>query len=90
MFRWIKSLTVGLVALLVLLLGAQSSVLGQQPAEPRILGSVVADGSLYLTTSLGLLAIDAATGIERWRVTTPSRANSQPVVADGKVYFISD
>jgi outer membrane protein assembly factor BamB len=45
---------------------------------------------MYLTTSLGLHAIDLATGTERWRVATPSMANSQPVFVDGVVYFISE
>lgn len=52
-----------------------------------------ADGTLYMTASRVsgeergfLVALDVATGEERWRVDVPGPARVAPVVADGRVY----
>ena len=45
-----------------------------------------ADGSVYVGNNKGLVAMDAATGEERWRLQTGREVYSTPVVADGTVY----
>ncbi|WP_238006533.1 PQQ-binding-like beta-propeller repeat protein [Dactylosporangium sp. AC04546] len=48
---------------------------------------VVANGSIYLSTSTGLQALDAATGQVRWQVASRAGDSWSPAVADGAVYF---
>jgi outer membrane protein assembly factor BamB len=58
------------------------AVIGSSPA--------VADGVVYIGSWDGsLFALDAATGAERWRFTTPedSSPGASPAVADGVVYI---
>jgi outer membrane protein assembly factor BamB len=90
MRAWIKSLLIGLLIIQAMAVGTPGTALAAQPATPIVFGSVVADGSIYLTSTAGLHAIDLSTGAERWRLPTPTRASSHPTVAGGIIYFISD
>ena len=51
-------------------------------------GIAYADGTIYAATGLAeLLAVDAARGKIRWRVSTTTPVHSTPTVADGRVYY---
>lgn len=51
---------------------------------------VVADGTVYLPTGDALVAIDSATGEERWRYVPDDHSRfGSPVVHDGTVYAVS-
>ena len=52
-------------------------------------GLAVADGTLYVSTGFGdLLAVDAATGAERWRQDLDAPGNSAPTVRGDLVYVV--
>lgn len=87
---WITSLAIGFLIAQAVLAAVPSDTLAAQQTGVRTFGSVEANGSLFVTSSLGLHAIDLAAGTERWRVTTPTAASSYPTFADGIVYFIAE
>jgi outer membrane protein assembly factor BamB len=54
-------------------------------------GPVVADGTVYVTSSEGeLLLFDHATGVETRRVPLPGDASTGPVIAGGALYVLTD
>jgi outer membrane protein assembly factor BamB len=49
----------------------------------------VAYNTVYFTTKGALYAVDSKTGRERWRLYTGDFFYSDPIIADGMVYFIT-
>jgi outer membrane protein assembly factor BamB len=54
-------------------------------------GPVVADGRVFVTSSVGeLLVFDAATGAEQQRVALPGDTTTGPVIAGGTLFVLTD
>lgn len=54
-------------------------------------GIAAAGGAVYVTSGFGgVVALDAATGQEKWRTVTNSPMASAPAVGNGRVFAISD
>jgi outer membrane protein assembly factor BamB len=83
-----------LVALLLSAFPPAATVFPQMPATPIFAGwsePTVADGIAYVGVWLDpggdlLLALDPATGAERWRYATRRGVSASPIVVDGVVY----
>jgi outer membrane protein assembly factor BamB len=90
MRTWITSVAIGLLIAQAFLVALPGDARATQQAEVRTFGSVEAKGSLFVTSSLGLHAIDLTAGTERWRVSTSTAASSYPAFAAGIVYFITE
>ena len=58
----------------------------------RVFEPVVSQGMLYIgfNDSDKVVALDVKTGAERWRTYVDGPVRFPPVVAEGKVYFVSD
>jgi outer membrane protein assembly factor BamB len=67
-----------------------SEVVWRFPAKMTSLSPAVVDGVLYFGADSVLIALDAATGQEKWRLAARGRIASTPAVAGGVVYFGAD